>query len=52
MGVRESFAELTPTKILFGYLLFGGLWILFSDWLANLLIQSRSLLTQVQTIKG
>lgn len=52
MGVRESFADLTPTKILLGYLLFGGVWILFSDWLANLLIQSQSMLTQIQTIKG
>lgn len=52
MRIRETVAEVTPVKILSGYLVFGGLWILLSDRLASSLVQSRALLTQVQTIKG
>lgn len=52
MRIRDTVAEVTPVRILLGYLVFGGLWILLSDRLASSLVQSRALLTQVQTIKG
>lgn len=39
-------------RITFSYLLFGLLWILFSDKVLDLLVQDDSLLTQFQTYKG
>ncbi|MBZ9689246.1 EAL domain-containing protein [Clostridium estertheticum] len=41
-----------PLKVTLVYALIGGLWILFSDRILNLLIESKSLMVRIQTIKG
>ncbi|MBU3142647.1 bifunctional diguanylate cyclase/phosphodiesterase [Clostridium sp. CF012] len=41
-----------PLKVTLFYALIGGLWILFSDRILNYLIESKSLMVHVQTIKG
>jgi diguanylate cyclase (GGDEF)-like protein/PAS domain S-box-containing protein len=41
-----------PLKVTIVYALIGGLWILFSDRVLNILIQSKSLMVAIQTIKG
>ncbi|HEX8847505.1 MAG TPA: PAS domain S-box protein [Pyrinomonadaceae bacterium] len=43
---------LAPLKIAGAYLLFGCLWILFSDELLSALITNKDLLTRWQTLKG
>lgn len=39
-------------RITLGYLVFGSLWILFSDILLDMVIKDETLLTQFQTYKG
>ena len=41
-----------PLKVTMLYASIGGLWILFSDKILNILIESKSLMVRVQTIKG
>ena len=41
-----------PLKVTMVYALIGGLWILFSDRVLNILIESKSLMVRIQTIKG
>jgi diguanylate cyclase (GGDEF)-like protein/PAS domain S-box-containing protein len=41
-----------PIKVSMIYALIGGVWILFSDRILGELIQSRTLMARVQTIKG
>ena len=41
-----------PLKVTMVYALIGGLWILFSDRILNILIESKSLMVRIQTIKG
>ena len=41
-----------PLKVTIVYALIGGLWILFSDRILNILIESKSLMVRIQTIKG
>jgi len=41
-----------PFKVTIVYALIGGLWILFSDRVLNILIESKSLMVRIQTIKG
>ena len=45
-------ADLSPTKIAGGYLVFGGLWILLSDAVLHRLVQRPEVITQLQTVKG
>lgn len=39
-------------RILAGYIIVGGLWIIFSDKLLNYFIKDSDLLTKIQTVKG
>lgn len=39
-------------RILAGYIIVGGLWIIFSDKLLNYFIKDSDLLTKIQTLKG
>ncbi len=39
-------------RITIAYLIIGGIWILFSDQLLNLIIDDTNLLTRIQTFKG
>jgi len=41
-----------PLKVTIIYALIGGLWILFSDRVLNILIESKSLMVKIQTVKG
>ena len=41
-----------PIKVTITYALISGLWILFSDRILNQLIESKSLIVRIQTIKG
>jgi len=41
-----------PLKVTIVYALIGGLWILFSDRVLDILIESKSLMVKIQTIKG
>lgn len=41
-----------PLKVTMGYALTGGLWILFSDRILNSVIESKSQIARMQTIKG
>ena len=41
-----------PFKVTIGYAIMGGLWVLFSDGILNILIDSKSLMAKVQSIKG
>ena len=41
-----------PIKVTLIYAIIGGLWIMFSDKLLNALIESKSLMVRVQTLKG
>lgn len=41
-----------PFKVTAVYAVIGGLWILFSDRILNILIESKTLMVRVQTIKG
>jgi Na+-driven multidrug efflux pump len=44
--------SLTPLRITAIYLVFGGIWILFSDQLVRLLIDTPEWRATVQTLKG
>lgn len=52
MSTLQRVASLSPVKIAGGYLLFGGMWILLSDSLVDVLVQRQGLATQIQTVKG
>ncbi|MBZ9636960.1 EAL domain-containing protein [Clostridium sp. FP1] len=41
-----------PLKVTIVYALIGGFWILFSDRILNILIENKSLMVRMQTIKG
>lgn len=50
---QEDFGlQKMPIKVTMVYALIGGLWILFSDKILNILIDSKALMVRVQTIKG
>jgi len=48
----ESKLRSMPLKITIAYFLSGGLWILFSDRILSFFIQSKSLMVNMQAIKG
>ena len=39
-------------RIISGYIIIGGIWIVFSDKLLNYFIREPDLLTRIQTFKG
>src|SRR5665647_2001966 len=41
-----------PLKVTMVYAIVGGLWVIFSDEILNMLIESKSLMVKIQTIKG
>jgi len=41
-----------PLKVTMVYAITGGLWVIFSDGILNMLIESKSLMVKIQTIKG
>lgn len=49
---NESKLRSMPLKITIAYFLSGGLWILFSDRILSFFIQSKSLMVNIQAIKG
>lgn len=48
----RSILTLSPLKITGSYLIFGVVWILVSDRLVVSLVETREMITQLQTIKG
>jgi diguanylate cyclase (GGDEF)-like protein/PAS domain S-box-containing protein len=47
MGLKKI-----PLKVTIGYALIGGLWVSFSDRILNSVVESKSLMSRIQTIKG
>ncbi|MGH4052300.1 MAG: EAL domain-containing protein [Clostridium sp.] len=41
-----------PIKVTMVYAIIGGLWVMFSDRVLNMLVESKSLMVKIQTIKG
>lgn len=52
MTTKARLLRLSPRRIAGGYLVFGVLWILLSDWVVSLAIDSQANTAQIQTMKG
>lgn len=52
LSIDDSGLKKMPFKVCIGYAIIGVLWVLFSDGILNRLIDSKSIMVKIQSIKG